>query len=320
MRQSGARAADVDDGLGTRQPFGDSGLPTDNRAAGTNGPGQRIQAWRPAVAGICEVLHARFTDHVYPMHTHATWTLLIVDDGMVRYDLSHHEHAALKQSVTLLPPHVPHNGCAATAAGFRKRVLYLDSSQLDDTMIGRAVDSPVLDDPLLRERIHQLHAVLTHPGDELEAESRLVLIRERLHGNLGARRERRPPAGDTGIAHRLLEILDERFVEGVTLQEASKLLSAHPTHLVRVFSRQFRMGPHQYLTGRRVDLARRLLLQGTSPRTAAAAAGFYDQSHLTRHFKRLLGTSPGQYAHCGPADRPTPSHTPDLGTTAHHSA
>ncbi|PYC75803.1 AraC family transcriptional regulator [Streptomyces tateyamensis] len=264
------------------------------------GPSRRIRAWHPGVTGISEVFHARMTDHVYPMHTHDTWTLLIIDDGMVRYDLSRHEHGALNQLVTLLPPHVPHNGNAVTSQGFRKRVLYLDSALLDDAMIGPAVDSPVLDDPLLRDRIHQLHGVLAHPGDTLEAESRLALIGERLRDHLTGRLElRRPPLHDAGLAHRLLEILDEHYVEGLTLQEASDLLFAHPTHLVRVFSKEFGIGPHQYLTGRRVDLGRRLLLQGMPAREVAVAAGFYDQSHFTRHFKRVLGASPGQFARSG---------------------
>jgi len=76
----------------------------------------RIRAWRPAVPGVAEVLHARMTSHVYPMHTHESWTLLIVDNGVVRYDLHRREQYALSQVVTLLPPHVPHNGRAATSA------------------------------------------------------------------------------------------------------------------------------------------------------------------------------------------------------------
>jgi AraC-like DNA-binding protein len=263
--------------------------------------GGRISAWRPPVGGVAEVLHARITDHVYPMHAHDTWTLLIIDDGMVRYDLSRHEHGALDQLVTLLPPHVPHNGNAVTERGFRKRVLYLDATLLDDTLIGPAVDRPVLNDPLLRERIHQLHAVLAHPGDTLEAESRLALIGERLRGHLTGRPAPRPPLHDPGPAHRLLELLDRHFVEGVSLQEAADQLFVHPTHLVRAFSKEFGLGPHQYLVGRRVDLARRLLLQGMPAGQAAVAAGFYDQPHLTRHFKRVLGIGPGRFARSGPA-------------------
>ncbi|MFQ6332014.1 helix-turn-helix domain-containing protein [Nocardia sp. CWNU-33] len=72
---------------------------------------------------------------------------------------------------------------------------------------------------------------------------------------------------------------------------------ADPTHLIRAFSRQFGMPPHQYLISRRVDLARPLLLDGMPARDVAAATGFHDQPHLIRHFKRILGTTPGQYAH-----------------------
>ncbi|MEK8105019.1 AraC family ligand binding domain-containing protein [Micromonospora sp. M12] len=39
-----------------------------------------------------------------PRHIHDVWTLLIVDDGAVRYDLDRHRHGALRTSVTLLPP------------------------------------------------------------------------------------------------------------------------------------------------------------------------------------------------------------------------
>ncbi|MFY9776399.1 MAG: AraC family ligand binding domain-containing protein, partial [Trebonia sp.] len=120
----------------------------------------RVRAWRPPVPGVVEVFHARMTSHVYPMHTHESWTLLIVDDGMVRYDLHRREHGALNRVVTLLPPQVPHNGRAATAAGFSKRVVYLDLSHVPDSLAGQAVGHPVLADPLLHLRIRQLHDVL----------------------------------------------------------------------------------------------------------------------------------------------------------------
>ena len=63
-----------------------------------------LQTWRPRVAGVAEVLHAEWRDHAYPAHTHDTWTLLIVDDGLIGY------------------------GHAASTSGFRKRVVYLDET------------------------------------------------------------------------------------------------------------------------------------------------------------------------------------------------
>ena len=263
----------------------------------------RIRAWRPALAGVDEILHAHITDHVYPMHTHETWTLLVVDDGVIRYDLDRHEHGAADHMVTLLPPHVPHNGRPVTSRGFHKRVLYLDSSQLTEDLVGFAVSRPVLSDYRLRLRVHQLHQALEWPGEELEAESRLALVSERLRDHLQRRVGLRVPVRDPGLACRLRDLLDARFVEGVSLQEASAVVHAHPAHLVRVFSRAFGMGPHQYMVGRRVDLARRLLLEGMAPRSVAVEAGFYDQPHFSRHFKRVLGIPPGQFARGGHASQ-----------------
>ncbi|MEW2397814.1 AraC family transcriptional regulator [Streptomyces sp. NPDC046862] len=259
-----------------------------------------VTAWHPRVPGVVEVFHAHYTEYAYPMHVHDAWTLLVVDDGAVRYDLDRHEHGTPHGTVTLLPPHVPHNGEPVTEDGFRKRVLYLEAGALDASLIGAAVDEPDLRDPLLRLRVGQLHAVLAHPGDELEAESRLVLVRERLRHHLRPRSVHEPHSAGRPdglpLARRLRELLDERTAQGVTLGEAAALVHAHPAHLVRAFSTAFGIAPHQYVMSRRVERARRLLLDGQPPSEVAALTGFYDQAHLTRHFKRLVGIPPGRYA------------------------
>ncbi|MGC9543190.1 AraC family transcriptional regulator [Streptomyces sp. UG1] len=254
-----------------------------------------VTAWRPRVPGVVEVFHAHFTEYAYPMHVHEAWTLLIVDDGAVRYDLDRHEHGTPHDTVSLLPPHVPHNGSAATPHGFRKRVLYLDGTLLADDLIGPAVDSPDLRDPVLRLRVGQLHTALARPGDELEADSRLTLIGDRLRAYLRPRTVTDVPRRDPALARRLRELLDERIVPGIALDEAAALVRAHPAHLVRSFSGAYGIAPHQYLMSRRVDRARRMLLEGRSPTEVAVATGFYDQSHLTRHFRKLVGVPPGRY-------------------------
>jgi AraC-like DNA-binding protein len=253
----------------------------------------RVSAWRPAVPGIAEVFHARFITHAYPLHTHDTWTLLIVDDGVIRYDLDRHHHGALGPAVTLLPPNVAHDGRAATSHGFRKRVLYLDAAVLGEDLIGAAVDRPSLADGLLRTRIHQLHESLAEPGDAFEAESRLALVADRLRTHLG-RPTSSPPV--RGLADNLRDLLDARLPEAMTLAEAADALGAHPAYLVRSFGARFGLPPHRYLTGRRVDRARRLLLDGAPAAEVAVTAGFTDQAHLTRHFKRYLGTTPARYS------------------------
>jgi AraC-like DNA-binding protein len=266
----------------------------------TSPPRERVAAWRPPVPGVREVFHARFVDHAYPPHTHDAWTVLLVDDGAIRYSLDRHDHGMSRATVSVLPPHVVHDGRAATELGFRKRVLYLEEDVLGEGLIGRAVDRPIVGDAGLVRRIGTLHGALRHADDALEAETRLSFVAE------GLRLALRPEAGGAGaglappdLAGRLRDLLDARLFEPVTLAEAGAELGASPTHLVRCFTRAFSVAPHAYVLGRRIDAARHQLLDGRPPAEVAAAVGFHDQSHLTRHFRRHVGTTPARYAFAG---------------------
>jgi AraC-like DNA-binding protein len=277
---------------------------------------ERVEAWRPPVAGVREVFHARFVDHAYPPHTHDAWGILLVEAGVVRYRLDRHDHGSFRSVVTVLPPHVVHDGRAATGAGFRKRVLYLEPGVLGEARAGRAVDAPTLADPVLGDRLRSLHAFLRGDGpvtDPLEAEARLAFVVEHLAAHLDrrvpgpattrvaggavARRARRQLAAD------LRGLLDGPDGGSVTLAAAGAALGASPTHLVRVFTAAYGMPPHAYLVARRVDDARGRLLDGQAPADVAAAAGFHDQAHLTRHFRRHVGTTPARYAASGSGER-----------------
>src|SRR5690348_10815659 len=76
-----------------------------------------VRAWSPPVPGIREVLHASFPDHAYPLHTHDTWTVFIVDDGGIRYALDRRTHGADRSRVSVLPPNVVHDGRPSSSAG-----------------------------------------------------------------------------------------------------------------------------------------------------------------------------------------------------------
>jgi AraC-like DNA-binding protein len=248
------------------------------------------------VPGISEVLHAEFHEHAYPPHTHDTWTVFVVDDGQIRYDLDRRHRGAGRSTVGVLPPHVVHDGRTATSRGYRKRVIYVETSLLSESLIGRAVDQPSIEDVRLRRRLDVLHERLRHPDEALEAESHLAFVVERLKAHLEDRADEEDPGHASELAERLREHLQAHEFEVVTLAAAGELLGASPAHLVRCFSQTFGIAPHAYVLGRRIEAARQRLLEGEPVARVAASVGFCDQSHLTRHFKRHVGTTPGRYA------------------------
>lgn len=63
----------------------------------------------------------------------------------------------------------------------------------------------------------------------------------------------------------------------------------------RKFTRQFGIAPHAHNVVARLNDARRQLKLGTPPADVAVACGFFDQTHLGRHFLRVFGTTPGAY-------------------------
>ncbi|UKJ64860.1 AraC family transcriptional regulator [Cellulosimicrobium cellulans] len=256
--------------------------------------GDSVRAWHPEVPLVREVLHATFEHHAYPAHTHDAWTVLLIDDGVVTYALDRAPHDAVPASITLLPPHVPHDGRSAVRGRpFRKRVLYLEPDWLPSPAADAAVAAPLLRDPDALTTLADIHAALDHPADAMAAECGVLALRDVVRSHLGT-----PPstARDAPLARRLRALLDDRLTESFTVAEAAALLGAHPSHLVRVFSQTYGIAPHRYVTGRRVDGARRLLLEGRPPADAATEVGFHDQAHLTRHFRRVLGTTPGAFA------------------------
>jgi AraC-like DNA-binding protein len=260
------------------------------------GPHEYVEAWDPHVAGVREVFHARFVDHAYPCHTHDAWTVLTVDQGAVRYALDRRDHGIAGALVSLLPPHVTHDGRAATAAGFTKRVLYLEPDVVDPRLVGRAVDRPTIADPALAAAVRALHDALRRGVPVLEADTRLAVVAERLGTHLRGMPD--PPGADPAdpsVAEAARDVLDADPATATTLADLARTVGASPTHVVRAFTRRFGLPPHAYVVARRVDAARRLLLAGRSPAEVAATVGFHDQPHLTRQFRRHVGTTPGRF-------------------------
>jgi AraC-like DNA-binding protein len=90
--------------------------------------------------------------------------------------------------------------------------------------------------------------------------------------------------------------LHDNFNESVSLDQLVALTRLSRFHLVRAFALHMGIPPHAYQLKLRIDRACALLRAGVSAAEAATQVGFADQSHFTRHFKRIRRITPGQYA------------------------
>jgi AraC-like DNA-binding protein len=90
--------------------------------------------------------------------------------------------------------------------------------------------------------------------------------------------------------------LADHLTDDVSLEQLAQISGFSPFHLIRVFRNATGLAPYEYLTNLRVERAKQLLVEQRSIAQVAASLGFYDQSHLHRHFKRIVGVTPGAYS------------------------
>jgi AraC-like DNA-binding protein len=104
-------------------------------------------------------------------------------------------------------------------------------------------------------------------------------------------------ARDERIA-KAVRFIEQHFQERVSLPEIARAACLSPYYFLRLFRTVVGISPHAYLVQCRLRHARRLLAAGPGNRTlthVAVEAGFYDQTHLTRHFRCAFGKTPGDW-------------------------
>ena len=264
--------------------------------------------WQHAAVPGVDLLRARFVTHRYSRHAHETFTLGLVEAGLEEFEYGGSLLRAGRGAVALLNPEVVHTGQAAGPEGWTYRVLYpaVDVVTGVAAEIGwpRAIPSfpqTVVYDERSARLLLAAHVAAEH-GDRLASSS---LLRAGLAGLLlahakpagptagpaGAVRARRAP----GAVRAAAGLLAERLTDPPSLDDLALMAGMSPFALLRAFRAQTGLPPHAYLNQLRVRLARRLLDDGLAPVVVAAEAGFADQAHLTRHFKRVVGVPPGAY-------------------------
>ncbi|TJW87509.1 MAG: AraC family transcriptional regulator [Mesorhizobium sp.] len=250
----------------------------------------------PGTAGL-ERIEARFHGNAFELHRHDTYAIGVTLDGVQRF----HYRGALQHSlpgqVIVLHPDELHDGGAGTEDGLRYRILYLEPSLLLDCLNGAPlpfVRDAVVSDQALRGTLLSALAPLDEELDDLFVADFISQLARQLKRHAGQ------PAKPTGtIAWRAAALardyLEENAERAVRSDELEAITGLDRYALSRHFRATYSTSPHRFLVMRRLQRARRMIEAGEPLAETAVAAGFSDQSHFNRHFKKAFGLTPGRW-------------------------
>lgn len=270
-----------------------------------NRPRETTKFWRvPHITGL-ELLHATYITQNFSRHMHDCFAFGVVEQGVQAYYYRGDHHLATPGSIVNCVPGEVHDGHAATANGWTYRMFYPTPGLIKVVaaeLTGRQQVNPffgqtVIHDADLARRLHTLHRSLEDSAAPRLAHESLLLDAVAM---LLTRYAEQPPVlaptgAEPGPVRRVRDLIETRYTENLSLDELAAVAHLSPFYLVRVFTKEIGLPPHAYLVQTRVMRARDLLRAGVSAAQAAVDVGFVDQSHLHRHFKRVMGMTPRTY-------------------------
>ncbi|MGC7838874.1 AraC family transcriptional regulator [Pseudomonas wayambapalatensis] len=244
-----------------------------------------------------ERLEAYFSAHGFDPHRHDTYAIGRTLSGVQSFKYRGANRNSLPGETLVLHPDEEHDGHAGSSSGFRYRMLYITPALVQEILNGKPLpflQGGISQDPRLAAATDAILSAMDHHLDPLEEDDSLfglvsVLqtvckcpVPKMLH--------------DYGAARRAREFMDDCVEQSITLDDLAACANRDRWSLSKDFRAYFGTSPHRYLTMRRLDRVKTFILGGMNLTDAAVAAGFFDQSHMSKHFKKAYGISPSRWS------------------------
>lgn len=259
--------------------------------------------WPDRHAPGLSLMHADFRTQEFAPHRHEALVVAATELGGSVIKSRGVAERADASTLFVFNPAEPHAGWMGASPRWCYRSLYLELSAIEDLARGLGLEAVpyftrnLLSDATLVAEFLSLHRALEDGRDSLLERELLITsfgtLFER-HGSAGARIE--PAPRDRARFKTAVDYIRAKLAEPLSLGELCGRLDITQYQLIRLFKRVTGMTPHAYIQQLRLDTACKYLADGRPIGDTAIAAGFYDQSALTHHFKRCYGVTPLQFA------------------------
>ncbi|RCK37897.1 AraC family transcriptional regulator [Thalassospira profundimaris] len=244
----------------------------------------------------------------YERHSHDTFSIGTVNGGHSTYWNRGKTHETQAGSVVILNPEDVHGCNPVEGADWCYDMLFIDPEWLVDLQIEIDADAAgkfamfsdtLSHNPHLYGGLSDLADTLINPDiDVLGKETAMVSFFGDLHVQLNLRGDL--DGGIGAVADRKMirvgDYIRTHFDENISLDDLARQAGYSRSYLVRAFKKTFGMTPYAYLINCRIQRARHALRRGEKIVDVALETGFADQAHFQRMFKRLMATTPRQYA------------------------
>ncbi|WP_295895163.1 AraC family transcriptional regulator [uncultured Vibrio sp.] len=254
--------------------------------------------------GGLEFLQARYHRQNFSRHSHAGYTVGVIEDGAQKFYRTGGNHIAPQDSIILVNADELHSGQTATEGGWSYQAMYPLPEMFEDIAEGNHLGrlapyfpSPVVYDPELAQLLRQVFSVLRQSENRLYRETLLHGAMTQLVARHSLQCQSRPIASKKiqSQIECVKAFLSDCPEQNISLSELSDMVALSPFHLARSFSEQVGIPPHSFQLQMRIRKAQKLLSKGLKAGYVALDVGFHDQSHFHRHFKATVGVTPNQY-------------------------
>ncbi len=238
----------------------------------------------------------------YKLHMHSTFSVGALDSGQVEYKVEGQSSTLNVDSLALINPEALHSCNAITEEGRSYYMLYLDVSwctQVQQSLWNIDTFVPVqqirLDDSsLYRQYCQAMQLVMGKETHLMAKEQLLVDLLSAVFRKSCTEQACVKSVPDENIEE-LKNLLSTSLKDDLTLVEFSEKLNVNPYTFLRRFKKATGITPHAYRMNCRIEQAKSYLQRGMDITETALECGFFDQSHLHRHFKAITTVTPKEY-------------------------